>query len=113
MLAHARNILPILAFVALLLSGSADAQSNARVVAPYGSDSNPGTIRQPYLTIQKCATTVAAGWTCEVRAGTYHETVTPNSGIVITSYPGERVTLTVPIRSLAGLSTRVPFTRLA
>ena len=62
-------------------------------VSPTGSDSNPGTIAHPFLTIQKCATTAASGSTCELRAGTYHETVTPNSGITITSYDGEPVTL--------------------
>ncbi len=66
---------------------------NTSFVAPNGNDSNPGTIGQPYLTIQKCATTVASGWTCQIRAGTYHETVTPNSGIVLTSYNGESVTI--------------------
>jgi hypothetical protein len=62
-------------------------------VAPNGSDSNPGTITQPYLTIQKCATTFASGSACQIRAGTYHETVTPNSGVIITSYNGESVTI--------------------
>jgi hypothetical protein len=62
-------------------------------VSPTGSDSNPGTIAKPYLTIKKCATTTASGGTCELRAGTYHETVTPNSGITITSYDGESVTV--------------------
>lgn len=62
-------------------------------VAPNGSDSNPGTITQPFLTIQKCATTFASGSACQIRAGTYHETVTPNSGLLITSYNGESVTI--------------------
>jgi hypothetical protein len=66
---------------------------NVRFVAPNGSDANPGAIGQPYLTIQKCATTVAAGGTCYLRAGTYHETVTPNSGVTIASYNGEPVTV--------------------
>lgn len=60
-------------------------------VAPNGDDSNPGTIDQPYQTIQHCATTATAGSTCEVRAGTYRETVTPNSGITITAYNFETV----------------------
>ncbi len=64
-----------------------------RFVAPNGSNSNPGTITQPFLTIQKCATTAASGSTCQIRAGTYRETVTPNSGIEITSYNGEVVTV--------------------
>ena len=65
--------------------------SNIRFVAPTGDDSNPGTIDQPYQTIQHCATTVPSGWTCEVRAGTYRETVTPNSGVTITAYNFENV----------------------
>jgi hypothetical protein len=67
--------------------------NNVSFVAPNGNDSNPGTIGRPYLTIQKCATTVASGGTCALRAGTYYETVTPNSGITITSYDGEPVTV--------------------
>lgn len=65
--------------------------SDIRFVAPNGSDSNTGTIDHPYLTIRYCANTVAPGWVCAVRAGTYRETVTPNSGISITSYNGESV----------------------
>jgi parallel beta-helix repeat protein len=66
---------------------------NALFVAPNGNDSNPGTIDQPFRTIQKCATTAGTGWTCEVRAGTYRETVTPNSGITIAAYALEQVTV--------------------
>lgn len=62
-------------------------------VAPDGSDSNPGTMSKPFLTIQKCATTATSGSTCAIRAGTYRETVTPNSGITITSYNRELVTI--------------------
>jgi Right handed beta helix region len=65
--------------------------SNIRFVAPNGSDSNVGSVDQPYLSIQHCATTVAPGWICAVRAGTYRETVTPNSGVTIASYNGESV----------------------
>jgi parallel beta-helix repeat protein len=64
-----------------------------RFVAPNGDDSNPGTIDQPYRTIQHCATSVTQGWTCAVRAGTYHETVTPNSGITIAAYNLEAVVI--------------------
>jgi Immunoglobulin domain len=64
---------------------------NVRFVAPNGDDAAPGTLDQPYQTIQKCASTVTAGWTCAVRAGTYRETVTPNSGVEITSYRFEPV----------------------
>jgi hypothetical protein len=67
------------------------APDNVRYVAPNGDDSGAGTINQPYRTIQHCAVTVAVGWTCEVRAGTYRETITPNSGITITSHNFELV----------------------
>ena len=64
-----------------------------RYVSPAGSDSNPGSLSQPYLTIQKCATTVYGGSTCFIRAGTYRETITPNSGVTIMPYNGESVTV--------------------
>jgi hypothetical protein len=73
------------------LTVTSSANSNIRFVAPAGSDSNPGTIDQPYQTIQHCATVVTQGWTCAVRAGTYRETVTPNSGITIAAYNLETV----------------------
>lgn len=50
-------------------------------VALLGSDNNPGTQARPFRTIQKCATTAAAGDICAIRAGIYTETVTPNSGV--------------------------------
>lgn len=67
--------------------------ANAHYVATTGNNSNPGTITQPFLTIQHCASAVTSGGTCVVRAGSYHETVIPNSGITITSYYGEAVTV--------------------
>jgi hypothetical protein len=62
-------------------------------VAPNGNDLNPGTISEPYLTIQRCASIISSASTCAIRAGTYRETVTPKSGITITSYNGEPVTV--------------------
>jgi hypothetical protein len=73
------------------LTVNSETISNVRFVAPDGNDSNTGTIDQPFQTIQHCATNVSQGWTCEVRAGTYRETVTPNSGITISAYDLEPV----------------------
>jgi len=73
------------------LTVSASSVSNVRFVAPNGNDSNPGDISQPYRTIQHCASTVSSGWTCAIRAGTYRETVTPNSGVTIMAYNFESV----------------------
>jgi hypothetical protein len=75
------------------LTVNSSSNSSTRFVAPIGNDSNPGTIDQPYQTIQHCATVVTQGWTCLVRAGTYRETVTPNSGITIAAYNLETVVL--------------------
>lgn len=75
------------------LTVNPSSNSNTQFVAPTGDDSNPGTIDQPYRTIQHCATVVAQGWTCAVRAGTYRETVTPNSGITIEAYNFETVVI--------------------
>ena len=66
-------------------------------VAKTGSDSNPGTEAQPWLTIQKAANTLVAGDTVYVKAGTYEEIVRPvNSGtegnyITYSAYPGATV----------------------
>ena len=51
-------------------------------VSPAGSDSNPGTQSQPWLTIQKAANTMIAGDTALVQAGNYTEgrIVTVNAG---------------------------------
>ena len=96
-----RNLLFTCSFIvstALVLAGClSGSNSNSNIVdfyvAPNGSNSNPGTISQPYLTIQKCTTTAVSGSTCHIRAGTYHETVMPNSGVIITSFNGESVTV--------------------
>jgi hypothetical protein len=73
------------------LSVTPSFSANIRFVAPTGDDSNAGSIDQPYRTIQYCASTIAPGWTCEIRGGTYRETVVPNSGITIMSYNFESV----------------------
>ena len=45
-------------------------------VATNGNDANPGTLSQPWRTIQKAANTVSAGDTVYIREGTYNEYVT-------------------------------------
>lgn len=79
--------------VAAVFTVTGSLPSDVSFVAPNGNDNNLGTIAAPYLTIQKCATAASSGDICAIRAGTYRETVTPNSGITITSYDGEPVTV--------------------
>lgn len=69
-------------------------------VAPDGDDGNPGTISEPWQTVQKATTTLQAGDTVYIRAGTYNEQLVPqNSGtvtdgyITYAAYPGEVATL--------------------
>lgn len=94
----------LVALFALLIGmvsvvGATRAAGNTYYIATNGSDSNPGSQSQPFQTIQKCASVATAGSTCVIRAGTYHETVTPaNSGtasapITFQAYNGEQVTI--------------------
>lgn len=74
------------------------------VVATTGSDSNPGTLEQPFATLQKGASTAVAGDTVYIRGGRYSITTptSPSGGIVFSksgtsdskrirywAYPGE------------------------
>ena len=68
-------------------------------VATTGADNNPGTLAQPFATIQQAANLAQPGDTVFIRGGTYRETVTPaHSGtaaapIVFEPYNGELVTV--------------------
>ena len=67
----------------------------AYFVSPSGSNSNPGTLAQPWQTLSYAVTKLKAGDTLYARAGDYAETVrvgnsgTATSPITITAYPGE------------------------
>lgn len=76
------------------------ASGSTYYVSTSGNDSNPGTINEPWLTIQHAANEVQAGDTVYVRQGVYNEVVTmkssgsPSAGfITFSSYPGELATL--------------------
>ena len=66
-------------------------------VSPVGSDTNPGTITEPWFTIQHAADTMVAGDTLLLRGGTYNESVitahdgnTTEGYITFSAYLGER-----------------------
>ncbi|MBI3229091.1 MAG: right-handed parallel beta-helix repeat-containing protein [Burkholderiales bacterium] len=65
-------------------------------VATNGSDSNPGTLAQPWKTLQKAATSAGPGVTVQVRGGVYNERVNIKASgsatagyFVLQNYPGE------------------------
>ncbi len=70
-------------------------------VAPTGNDANPGTITQPFFTVNKAASAAVAGDTIYLRGGTYAYNATQTlskSGTAqgvykIWAYPGERPVL--------------------
>ncbi len=106
----ARRALAVLMVIPLLFTGMslapmglpiAAAAGAAYYVSTSGSDTNPGTLSQPFKTVQKAAGTAVAGDTVYVRAGTYAERVTfSKSGtaaapIIIRGYDAERPLITL------------------
>jgi parallel beta-helix repeat protein len=77
-----------------LLAASAQADTYYVAPPPAGSNANPGTIAQPWATLQHAADTVQPGDTVLVRGGDYAGAEFTTSGtalapIVLAAYPGE------------------------
>ena len=88
---------------------SLNTPSGIYVSVAYGSDDNPGTIGQPYKTIQKAVNEMVAGDTCYIMEGTYREEIrrgfvsgSSASPLVICAYPGHDVTLDGTVEITAG-----------
>ncbi len=89
------------AIVSLAMSGceAGGYELEGYFVSSQGSDDNPGTIKQPFKTIQKCADVVEPGSTCWIRKGTYREKVRPQTSgteseqITFAAYKEEQVTI--------------------
>lgn len=67
-------------FIIAVFSVNTDIPATARVSGSYfvsadGSDSNPGTEKQPWKTIQKAAESTAPGSTVFIKEGTYYERI--------------------------------------
>jgi hypothetical protein len=60
-------------FTILFLCSSIIASATDYYVAKNGSNSNPGTITEPFLTITYAITRMSGGDNCYIRAGTYNE----------------------------------------
>lgn len=93
---------PTLFWLAVLFFISAAVAHAAEFhVATNGADSNPGTKRAPFRTIQRAAERAQPGDTVTVHAGIYRERVNPPRGgtsdrnrIVYQAAPGEKVVIT-------------------
>lgn len=104
----------VIACAAVVLSWSPCALARDYYVSTTGRDADPGTIVQPFLTIQKAAAVMVAGDRAYIRAGVYRESVRPvNSGamgapITFQPYNGESVTVSgadvIPTTSWAQFS---------
>ncbi len=73
-------------------------------VASDGDDANPGTLAEPFATIQKAAYLIQPGYTVYIRSGTYREQVClmrsglSDAPITFTAYNDEDVTVTTTER---------------
>ena len=90
-----KRLLTLYVFLGLLfISNSIFGQTF--YVSTTGNDANPGNITLPWKTLTKAATTLKAGQTAYVRAGTYNEVVkmsysgTNGNYITLMAYPGEK-----------------------
>jgi len=91
-----------LSLVSGLLTVAFASDAADRYVSTSGLDTNPGTLAQPWRTIQKAATSVAAGDTVYIRGngGVYSERVTVSSKdgtisqpIIFRTYPGDAMAI--------------------
>jgi hypothetical protein len=80
-------------------SATPEHNPTAYYVSPSGSDSSPGTLSQPFATVQHGVDQLLAGDSLILRAGNYHESVTvtrsgtASAPITIAAYPGETAAL--------------------
>ncbi|NIO87475.1 MAG: T9SS type A sorting domain-containing protein [Candidatus Aminicenantes bacterium] len=104
----ALNLTILIGLIIFLLSTTISLATNYYVDRNHSSasDSNPGTLNSPWLTIQHAAETIVAGDTVFIRTGVYNENVyLENDGngtdgyIILSAYPGE-----IPVIDGAGVS---------
>ncbi len=78
---------------------AAPIQGQSYYVSTGGNDANPGTLDQPWKTIQKCLDQIQPGYTCEIFGGTYNEALvlkisgTQELRITVKNYDNQIVTV--------------------
>lgn len=93
------STIAVLALTAVGATAAHASGGTTYYVSTTGSDSNAGTSVSPFLHIQKCATVMVAGDTCQIASGTYRETVaaansgTATSRITYAAAPSAAVTI--------------------
>ena len=85
--------------ILMILAPFAGATTYYVAPPPSGNDGNPGTLAQPWATLQQAADTVGPGDTVQVRAGNYVGGYFETSGtaalpITLEAYPGESPAIT-------------------
>ncbi|MBC8087779.1 MAG: right-handed parallel beta-helix repeat-containing protein, partial [Phycisphaerae bacterium] len=92
----------LLMWFCAVLCITASAEATTYYVSTSGSDSNPGTIEQPFRTVNRAVGVLRAGDTLYVRGGTYVDRFvdtdfraggTASAPIVVSGYPGESVVI--------------------
>jgi MYXO-CTERM domain-containing protein len=99
-------------FVCLGLLAAKNALAAEYYVAPTGSDSNPGTQASPWGTVQKAASTAAAGDTVWFRGGTYAITTPSGSNGIEFSKSGTSDTNRIKYWAYAGEVPVIDFTNM-
>jgi MYXO-CTERM domain-containing protein len=99
-------------FVGLGLFASKSALATEYYVSPTGSDSNPGTQASPWGTVQKAASTAAAGDTVWFRGGTYAITTPSGSNGIEFSKSGTSDTNRIKYWAYAGEVPVIDFTNM-
>lgn len=92
-----RTILGV--FAVLLITGASRANTYY-ASSTSGSDANSGSLSSPFRTLDKCVTSLSAGDTCDLRAGTYltsgatvSNSGTKTSPIVVQGHTNEQVVI--------------------
>jgi parallel beta-helix repeat protein len=102
MRAQRKHSMMVLLHALVFFLGTSTAQAATYYVATTGSDSNPGTLQQPFRTIVKGVSVLRPGDTTFVRGGTYAEIIDTNqfnfpsgtswtNAVTISAFQGETV----------------------